>query len=313
MFGYLQPKRDELRVREYELYKSVYCGLCRHLGKDYGIISRLTLSYDCTVFAMLAMSLCSDKCHVSRKCCVCNPVKKCFFCDCEGESLRFAGAVSVIMTYYKLEDTVRDSGFFKKTVAVILRAVFHRNYQKAAKAYPKIDSVVDKMMKEQLKAENQDSSIDRSAEPTAHLVSDLCNMISQNSPDDSQHRVLEVFGYFIGRWIYITDAADDLEKDIRHNNFNPFRQKYNDCGGDIRETMEYCNSVLNMTAAQIVAAYDLLELNSYKEILDNVIYDGLSFQQKRCLFDKYKDKKKRKRNKDYYKALSERQSREVEE
>ena len=37
MFGYLQIDKAELKVREYEAYKSVYCGLCKQLGRDYSV------------------------------------------------------------------------------------------------------------------------------------------------------------------------------------------------------------------------------------------------------------------------------------
>jgi hypothetical protein len=31
MFGYVRPYRDELKVKDYELYRAVYCGLCHSL------------------------------------------------------------------------------------------------------------------------------------------------------------------------------------------------------------------------------------------------------------------------------------------
>lgn len=75
MFGYLQIQKSELLVRESEAYKAVYCGLCRQMGKDYSVFTRFTLSYDCTFYAMLLMSL-------NRSCkgfkdgrCTCNPLK----------------------------------------------------------------------------------------------------------------------------------------------------------------------------------------------------------------------------------------------
>ncbi|HCA55730.1 MAG TPA: hypothetical protein DEO95_09730 [Ruminococcaceae bacterium] len=68
--------------------------------------------------------------------------------------------------------------------------------------------------------------------------------------------------------------------------------------------MLYCNDVLNMTVSQLILAYDLLELTAYKEILDNIIYHGLSFQQKYHLFAKKKDKKCRRKDKDYYDYLA---------
>lgn len=281
MFGYLQPDKPELKVRDFELYKAAYCGLCRHLGMDYGIAARLTLSYDCTVLAMLYMSLNEEICTVSNERCTCNPLKKCLFCDSGGKAFEFAGAISVIMYWYKLQDTIKDSGMMKKIAAALLRSVLRRNYKKAAEAYPEIDRLTAEMMDQQMQAEQQQAGIDRSAEPTAKLISKICMMFS---PTERENHILEVFGYYLGRWIYLMDAADDLEKDIKSDSFNPFKTKHN---GNITETMNYCNEVLNMTAAQIVMAYDLLTPHSYKNILDNIIYEGIPNRQKECLFDKY--------------------------
>lgn len=293
MFGYLQIDKDELKVKDYRLYKSVYCGLCRQMGKDYGIAARLTLSYDCTALALLYMSLNSEKCRVIHKRCVVNPLKKCEFCNCEGKALEFAGAVSVIMSYNKLEDDINDSKALKKLTARIMKLVFKRNYKEAAGKYPEIAAITEQMLKKQTAAESEQADIDRAAEPTAALISRLCAMLC---PEGSYTHTAEVFGYYLGRWIYLMDAADDLEKDIREDEFNPFREKYN---GDTVEIMTYCNEVLNMTAAQIAMAYDLLGIAAYKSVLDNIIYDGLAKKQYACLFDKYdqRGRKKHKREK----------------
>ena len=284
MFGYLRPFKDELKIKDYQEYKSVYCGLCRHLSRDYGLFSSLTLSYDCTVLAMLYMSVNNEK-HCSEKGrCTVNPLKKCMICDSEGEGLRFAGAVSVIMSYYKLKDTMLDSGFFKRIAAGILRLLLYGNYKRAAKALPEIDVLIDEMMTAQAEAEKNNAGVDRSADATASLIKKLCGMFS---PDEKSRRSMEVFGYYVGRWIYLIDAADDLQKDIKRHNFNPFSVKYE---GDIKAVMDYCGEVLNMTAAQIVLSYELLEIGSFKAILDNIVYDGLSYQQNKCTIDKYKNK-----------------------
>ena len=252
------------------------------MGRDYGIVARLTLSYDCTVLVLLYLSLNSEKCTVARKRCVVNPLKKCEFCKSEGEAFRFAGA-----------DTMNDEGFFRRCCAVILRCILKRSYKRAVLSYPEIDEFTGQMIKKQQVVEQNQDNADAAAEPTAELISKLCSMLY---PKGYNTHIAEVFGYYTGRWIYLMDAADDLEKDIKKGSFNPFRNKYN---GDIIETMNYCNEVLNMTAAQIAMAYDLLNIGSYKSILDNIIYDGIPQQQKCRLFAKFNaDKqKKRKRNK----------------
>ena len=262
----------------------------------------MTLSYDCTVLAMLSIGLRQECPSVYRGRCRVNPAKKCLFADCEGESFRLAGAVSVIMTYYKLQDTIEDSGILKKIGAGLLRVLMKRGYKKAARAYPELDKDVNTMMQRQWEVERADSGVDEAADPTARLLAGLCRRLAGENPD--QQRLLESFGYYLGRWVYIMDAADDLEKDIRHGNFNPFRRNWQE---DSRETMLYCNNVLNMTVSQLILAYDLLKLHAYQEILDNLVHYGLSWQQKYCLFDRKKDKKERKRQKkrqDYYSYLS---------
>ena len=159
------------------------------------------------------------------------------------------------------------------------------------------------MMEQQKAAEQSDSGVDKSADPTAQMLSALCRSLSE---DAVQQQVLSSFGYHLGRWIYIMDAADDLEKDFKKGNFNPFRQKYEEAP---ERVMLYCNDVLNMTVAQLTMAYELLELSSYKEILDNIVCHGLSFQQKYHLFVKkelkqHRKKKQKKRKTDYYEYLS---------
>ena len=124
MFGYLQIDEGELKVREYEAYKSVYCGLCKQMGKDYTFLSRFTLSYDCTFYTMLLLSS-RKSCNGFRNGhCVFNPLKKCKYAQCEDDSYSKSAAFSIISTYYKLKDDIADSGFFRRSASRLLLAVF---------------------------------------------------------------------------------------------------------------------------------------------------------------------------------------------
>ena len=57
MFGYIKADKPEMKIKEFEIYKAVYCSLCKELGKSYGLLARLTLSYDFTFLALLNMAL----------------------------------------------------------------------------------------------------------------------------------------------------------------------------------------------------------------------------------------------------------------
>ena len=53
MFGYIKTCTPQLRLCEWEAYRGIYCGLCRTLGRRFGPLARLTLSYDFTFYATL--------------------------------------------------------------------------------------------------------------------------------------------------------------------------------------------------------------------------------------------------------------------
>ena len=153
MFGYIRPNKPELLVKEYDLYKSAYCGLCKRMGKDYGRLSRLALSYDGTFLAMLSMALRDDCPGFEAGRCVANPAKRCTYCTGHEESYAYAGAVSVLTAYYKIKDDIKDSGFWGKLRSVCLLPFAVRGYHKARKRYPKLDSIVYEYIQAQSKVE----------------------------------------------------------------------------------------------------------------------------------------------------------------
>ena len=99
MFGYLQVQKSELLVREWEAYRFVYCGLCKQMGKDYSFLTRLSLSYDCTFYAMLLMSLHRSCKGFDNGRCTFNPLKKCRFARCADSAYSKAAAFSVISAF----------------------------------------------------------------------------------------------------------------------------------------------------------------------------------------------------------------------
>ena len=274
MFGYLQIHKDELKVKEYEAYKSVYCGLCKQLGRDYGFLTRLILSYDCTFYAILLMSLKRSCTGFSDGRCKFNPLKKCKFADCKDNAYSKASALSVISAYYKVVDDIDDSGFFKRIALKIVKPFFGRRQKKAARRFPEIEIIVSEMMKNQKAAENDELvTIDKAANPTAKMISDLAALEGGN---DLQKRVLSEFGYQIGRWVYLIDAADDYEKDKKSGNFNPFIK------ADINDK-DYINSVLSQSLARAYDAYNLLDIIDFKPIIDNMMLYGFPNKQNAVL------------------------------
>lgn len=268
MFGYVKPYNPELRVRELEEYKAVYCGLCKQLGRSFGVFARFTLSYDFAFLAMLKTALDSEICPETERCaCIAHP-----FCKRirvrENAAMQMAARAAMISVYYKLLDDRADEGFFRRIGAALLLP-FAKRAQRKALAFADgaaADEAAAKMSAAQAQLEAEKCQIpDAAAEPTANF---LAAVLKNCAATAEQAAVLERFGYLLGRYVYLCDALDDLEDDRRRGRYNPFLY----AGG---EAAIAAKNALFLTTAELSDDFDLLELHRYEGILENIIRIGL--------------------------------------
>lgn len=294
MFGYVKPQKSELLVREWEEYGGIYCTLCHKLGKDYGPAARLALNYDCTFYALLMLSVSGRNCPAffQGRCAV-NPFKKCRYCAEDGWELSAASALTMILAYHKARDNLRDAPFFKSLASRAAYPFLSLAHRRAAKKYPKIARIAEDSVKEQAEIEKRgDPGIDRCAEPTARMLAGIFELCGEEgrARAPSEARVLHEAGYYLGRWVYLIDAADDIAEDVRRKSFNPFALKFgldeNSPQDDLARARDYANQVLNGTAARLAAAANLLAFNRFGAIVQNIITLGLPLMQKERLFKK---------------------------
>lgn len=268
MFGYVKPYNPELRVRELEEYKAVYCGLCKQLGRSFGVFARFTLSYDFAFLAMLKTALDSEIYPETERCaCIAHP-----FCKRirvrENAAMQMAARAAMISVYYKLLDDREDEGFFRRVGAVLLLP-FAKRARRKALAFADgaaADEAAAKMSAAQAQLEAEKCQIpDAAAEPTANF---LAAVLKNCAATAEQTAVLERFGYLLGRYVYLCDALDDLEDDRRRGRYNPFLY----AGG---EAAIAAKNALFLTTAELSDDFDLLELHRYEGILENIIRIGL--------------------------------------
>ncbi len=295
MFGYVRPFKSELLVRQYDQYKAAYCQLCRALKNHYGRAASFTLSYDCTFYALLALSLKETKLTLRHGRCVMNPLKKCDYLESSGEAYHRAAALSVLLTYHKLRDDLEDEGFWKSLGSRLCLPFVSSKAKKAGAEFPFLAAEAQKAMEAQAAAERERAGVDACAEPTARLLEALFGELACNG---LQKAALERFGYFLGRWVYLMDAADDLEEDLEEGAFNPFIPRL---GLEGKKTLSpeerkaadgAMNQALNATAAQMLLAFQLIDLGDFGPILENVVEKGLPEIQREILFLHVREKRK---------------------
>ncbi|MBQ2780720.1 MAG: hypothetical protein IJF42_04080 [Clostridia bacterium] len=270
MFGYVQAFRPELKVKEAEQYRGVYCTLCKRLGKRYGLLARFTLNYDFTFLALLQMALEDPEITFKNSRCTFMPTRRCLRCQ-QTQALDRAADIAMLMFYSKCRDDRTDGRFWRRVGATVLQGLFARAYRKAKKAQPEAAVAMENYMTAQQTVERENtSSVDAAAEPTAKLMATL---LAALAADERSERVLSRFGYCLGRWVYLADAVDDLETDRKTGNFNPYWLTAD--GADIAALRERGTASLNISLGECIAAYELLTVHRFDGILRNILTQGM--------------------------------------
>ena len=269
MFGFVRPLRSELKVREWERFQSVYCGLCHAIRKQYGLIQTVMLSYDCTYLALVLCSLEENSGGTCKKRCIMHPIRR-RSCAAQDAGMQHAAAVSVILTYHKLEDTICDEHGIKRLGAKILRLLFKRGYRKAARDLPEFDRCTRQCLDELAQIEQQKTaSLDRPADAFARI---LRAAVADYSSDSM---VLQEMFYHIGRWIYLIDACDDVKDDFETGSYNPVILRWGLTQPTVEPIRENMNHTLLQSLAASYHAYVLLRPYRDAGIIENILCQGL--------------------------------------
>lgn len=275
MFGYIMPDKSELKMKEYELFRAYYCGVCKSMGRSFGPISRFALSYEAVFLGLLLSAVNKEKSAINKEVCFANPFKKKWIVK-NNKYVDFAADINVILTYYKLMDNWMDEKHLPSYAAKLL---FSNGYSKASKSNSSTDSIIKNALEKQSKLEQEKcSSIDAAAEPTAEMIRDIL-LIGCKGADKSVQRAMEWLGYNIGKWIYTIDAYDDIEKDIKNGSYNPLVLQYNYKEQPIEEFKDSIKSDIERdlvyTLSQIANSIELLDMNQ-KGIIENIVYMGMN-------------------------------------
>ena len=274
MLGYIRTDSPELRLRDGECYRAIYCGLCRQMGKCTGQCSRLSLSYDFAFLAAFRMSLTNEKLELQKKRCLVHPLKKRNMAI-ESPSLAYCADASAILTYHKCRDDVDDEKGFKKLRALVASGFFSRAYRRAKRRYPTLDNTVCSLLQE-LRAYEKDTAAPPSADAPAAVFGNVMACVLSEGLDGVEARIAKTFGRAIGHWIYLIDAADDYRDDLKSGSFNPFVRLF---GAEMTE--ENAQSValsLKRYLADAENAFLLIDnfpTPEIREILCNILYLGL--------------------------------------
>lgn len=276
MFGYINPFKAEMKIREYEIFRAYYCAVCKSIKKQCGQLPRLSLSYDAAFLAVLLSSLSDIPVQALRMNCAVHPLKKGSVITTDKEIIGYAADMNIILAYYNLRDNLKDD---KSPSAAVGLLLLRRPAMKIRKKYPQKCAIIEALLSEQEKLESgKCPSMDIAAEPFAGIMREV--LCYEGEPVNKKNtEILRWLGYNLGKWIYILDAMDDIEKDLKKKKYNPLKYQFDIKKAQFdkyRETV--CERVefnLTHTLSQMSASMGLLDIKKNKSIIENIVNMGM--------------------------------------
>ncbi len=311
MFGYVKPKKPDLKIKEFEYYNSVYCGLCRAEKKLSKRLS-LTLSYDGVLLALLRIGVSKEKSSFAKVRCAAHPFKK-SLAVVSSPAIEYTAGAFALLVYYKLLDDICDEKGMKKISAKFIlrgvkKAVEGSELTALGKSVSEKLEGISALEKEQCDTPYEAAELfgrllgeifayDRDEEKTSEEVKNLefdknvcynkknpCKKKSdEKEPVEkepyrltrSDKLCLYEIGYRVGRWIYIVDAVADIKEDKSLGRYNPFIVSGVDTeGAEFKEDILFA---LRLELAAAITSLDLLSLEDkgVESIIRNILTLGL--------------------------------------
>lgn len=302
MFGYVKPHNPELRMRDYECYRAYYCGLCRAMGKCTGQCSRMTLSYDFVFLAAVRCYLAGEEPQIEKKRCLAHPFRR-RKSVVRSPQLNYCADASALLSYQKCRDDRMDEHGWKKIRAVLMTILLSSAYRRAAKRHPQLDQSITRELKRL--HEYETSAEAPCADHAAAIFGDLMRAVCSEELEGVPKKLAAEFGQTVGRWIYLTDAADDLADDRKKNRFNPYVKTFGD--PPTKEDAEMLRTALKAILCETERAFLLMDeppCPELKEIIANILYLGLPTAADRVLNGSFlHPKQKTKKEKNHEQSL----------
>ena len=275
MFGYVTAYKPEPKMKDFYKYKAYYCGLCKVLREKHGFLGQLTLTYDMTFLVILLHSLYESDMNFEEHRWVVHPAKKQKMLY--NEITEYAADMNIVLTYFHFVDDWKDE---KSKAGLVGVRAFRKTYLEIEKKYPKKCRIIRSCLKKlQACEEQKEENIDITARYFGELMAELLTY-----RQDVWTKTLRRMGFYLGKFIYILDAYDDVEQDLESGSYNALISLYGEPDFD-----ERCKEMMTYVLAECTSQFERLPCIEDADILRNILYVGV--------WEKY-DKKQLEKNKE---------------
>jgi len=273
MIGYIRIFKPEIKFREYMIYNSYYCGICKEIGNRYGLPYRNFINYDAVFIAILLDCAKSNKPELENFRCILNPTKKKTRCI-SSESISYASDLTMYLTNAKLKDNIKDdNSFLAKAGSVLLK----KGFRKADENLGSLAVIIDRhLMQLDMLEKGKSGDLDEVSSCYGNIIREILENGSRNT---GLEEPLGWIGFHLGKWVYLADAFTDLAEDIKNKSYNPLLYRFCYKGESAEKFIE---SIKERAGFLMFASLDEISYNFEQiakrinsGIIRNIIYEGL--------------------------------------
>lgn len=277
MFGYVRADTPHLYIKDDVLYRAMYCGVCKGIGKVCGHAARIGLSYDITFLSVILHNIRGQDVTIEKQHCLTHCIRSRQMAEVDELTCQL-GALNTLLAYYKYTDDIEDGDGGRGK-----RLFFKKGFKRAKKKYPQIERIVRENLAEQSKTEKaKTESLDRAADATAKMLAEFSDYALEEKATVYTHNLF----YVVGKWIYLIDALDDYDKDKKKGAYNPFLLAYRAenksellCGKDGDEV----RFVFNALFFDIRENLSKISFRFNRDLSDNILLRGLPVTTKKVM------------------------------
>ncbi len=277
MFGYISPDAPYLFKKDETLYKALYCGLCKSIGAGCGQTARTALQYDMAFASALVHNIRGEDVKINRARCAIHWFKRRPIAAVDETTIAL-GCVNTALAYFKLCDDKADG-----EARGALRHIYKKGYKRVVKRHPQLAEIVSAQMRAQTELEKAGCAvIDQACEPTAAMMRDISDyLLGEYSTPHTQ----KLF-YNLGKWVYLIDALDDYDKDVKKGRYNVLYNVYGEgCKAQaVKKGEKELVFIFDMLFAQLRESIANIKFRFNHDLTDNIILRGIPLKTKAVFY-----------------------------
>lgn len=258
MFGYIICNKKGLSKEEQKRYQEVYCGLCQSLKNKFGQTARFSLNFDMTFLALFLMSLYLPEENRVEFSCPIHPLKRRVYL--QNKFIDYAADMTIVLSYFKCLDDWKDE---RKRMRLQYGKVLEKKYLDVKQRYPRqCQNVAASLQKLSVMEKTPEVSPDAVVNCSGKMLSELFVL-----EEDFWSNSLRLFGFELGRFIYLMDAAMDYHQDIKKQTFNPLFL--------MRKQPEEMEELLTECIGEAAKEFEKLPIVDDAHLIRNILYGGV--------------------------------------